>query len=136
MRSDEWYYNELGITDTDKSCKNLEDKAVHNLTKHPLYGKLCHWQDIVIIYMLKTKEYTPGQNDIIQSYSLYVGYKVALTTNHIKDAFNCLHCYYNNLMRMKKKQINIYMLFDAFDGLDCDILSVIKHYNTLLFLFG
>lgn len=137
MMSDDWYYKELEIDlpSLNKPVINWQQIAISNLTNHKLYGKLCNWRDIVNIYLLKRHQILSSQNYILQSYYFYIAYKIAFTSDDIKISYLCIQSYYNTLLKIKKKQTDIYMLLNAFRGLDCDIISVIKHYNRLLFLF-
>lgn len=129
MQSNDRYFNELEIG----WMPILDKEPISNLTKHSLYSKLCYWPHIEIIYNLKRQ--TLGYNYIFQLSSLYDAYRSALKTINIKYFYNCVNLHYNNLIKIKTKKINVNLLLNAF-ALNTDVISVIKHYHTLLFLWG
>lgn len=139
MQSRDWLFKKLEvelipmndketITDWQSRC------AIINLTNHSLYSKLCYWRDFEFIFNLRFWSYKTAGNYIPRLYYLCNAYKTALTTRHHKIYYNHVKLCYNNLIKMKTQQIDIYLLLNSFIGLDTDIISIIKHYNTLLFL--
>ena len=153
MMSDVWYYKELEIDlpSLNKSTMiNGQETAITNLTNHKLYGKLCNWYDIEFIFNSTLLDHKSPGNYISRLYHLYLLYKAGFRegfyyfskpnrpnnyTTSIEFYYNTINLYYNDLIKMKTKQIDIYILLNSLvNQLDIDIISVIKHYNNLLLL--
>lgn len=137
MQSTDWYYKQLEINNivTNKLSNEEQHRlTAFNLTNHSLYGNLGNWYDITAIFGWKSYWRKPG-NYIQQLYQLYNLYKLAQCAGNVETLYQLITMHYKSLINKKIEKINVYLLLNSFMGLNCDVISVINHYYTLLFLW-
>lgn len=138
MESDNWYCQQLEVKWIPINARDTFytwqiRNAIINLTNHRIYGKLCNWSDIEFIYNFKLQN--QSENYIFLLYSVYHAFNIALNINP-KSCYNSVNLHYNSLIKLKTKKINVNLLLNSITALNCDVISVIEHYYTLLFLWG
>lgn len=135
MQPQDWYYNQLELDCHMDNALPMEQHRLSALilSNHYLYGNLCNWYDVSDVYAAQLYWRKSG-NYIHQLNHLYNLYKLAIKGGDVKTLYRLINILYKSLIKLKNKKITINLLLNSFP-LNDDVISVIEHYYTFLFLW-